>query len=331
MACERQDYPYDLKDIYVPQWATQFSVSPEPYKFMLSVGLTNRCNYACPFCYYHASQGSALTQDLPLAILEQVLNSCPPLQCVNFALEGEPLCHPQFWAAVDLAAQHAHSVALSTNASLLNKSLLSKLSAYTFSLITLSLAGSDKESYARFNCGGSFTRFMRNATDAVQTFGDVVCLHSVLMAQNLQAAERLPEVAAQIGVSTLSLACLREHPGARAQGITAASDEDLLRCLDKICESAQRLKLNVYFDGQLSKPSFKQWFAAHGLTLPTDLSCHLPWYFASLLSSGKLFPCCGDFQPQSAELSFDGIFNHPYLRMLRGHLQAGHVVEACVK
>lgn len=49
--------------------------------------------------------------------------------------------------------------------------------------------------------------------------------------------------------------------------------------------------------------------------------CKIPWEYTSILSNGYIFPCCGDFEPSPiSEYTFDGIFNHDYMTMIRGNI-----------
>lgn len=331
MSVAGREFPFTLSDIYVKDWESQYAVSPTKGSFLLGIGLTNRCNYRCPFCYYHGEGVEEKARDLSLEILEKVFQSCSRLSGVNFALEGEPLCYPHFMEAVELAAKYADRLMLCTNGSLLTEKLILKLAYFNFSLITLSINGGDEKSYACFNQGGSLKRFMRHASAATKTFGRAVVFHTVLFKENLETVKLLPYLAKEAGIKTLSLACLREHPAATHRGITRAAQPDLLKCVEEICDLAQIFGLSVFFDGSLNLPKIRTWLSERGITPPDQdrPTCTLPWYYTSLLSSGKLFPCCGDFEPSATELSFDGIFNHQYLRMLRGHMLNGNVPEAC--
>ena len=66
----------------------------------LQLHITNRCNLACRYCYYHSPSAPArMKQELSFARFRRMVADCLDLQ-VNAILlsgEGEPTVHPRFW------------------------------------------------------------------------------------------------------------------------------------------------------------------------------------------------------------------------------------------
>lgn len=147
---KRQNFQYDIDSIYSDELTNDYIVYPEKDKYILGIGLTSQCNFKCPFCYYHSNNIINNNQDIPLKILQTIFKNCNNLQCVNFALEGEPFCYPYFFQALDLAMYAAKSITISTNASLLTHKNLQKLSKYNISLLSLSIDAGDKKNMNLF-------------------------------------------------------------------------------------------------------------------------------------------------------------------------------------
>lgn len=62
-------------------------------------------------------------------------------------------------------------------------------------------------------------------------------------------------------------------------------------------------------------------------------SCFFPWNFTSILSDGRLFPCCGDINPVNMEkYNYDSIFNNEILLKLRKalHTEMPSVCKECL-
>ena len=60
--------------------------------------------------------------------------------------------------------------------------------------------------------------------------------------------------------------------------------------------------------------------------------CRLPWIMTSLLCNGKIFPCCGDFMPETPKEGnwFNKIYNDTNIIKLRQNLAAGKIPYACL-
>ena len=332
---QRRDYPFNLASIRDPEYVDRYAVTPEKNKYVLGIGLTSRCNFDCPICYYHDDfcKNSKET-DISLDKLKIIFANCAPLHCINFALEGEPFCYPHLFQALDYAMEASEFISISTNGSLLTKDKLYHLSKYKFSLFSLSINAADSVNYSYFHKGGHLLYFLRNAGNAVENLGSAVIFNTVICQQNLHSLLDLPRLAAMVGISTISLMQLRTHRALLSKGITPAKSNDLLLCLESMLNRAEYYGITLYFDHSFTNKDVISWLAKKSfgsiLIEPARKKCIIPWCYTSILSSGKIFPCCGDFQPVKINsYTFDGIFNHDYLRMLRGHIAEGKNVKAC--
>lgn len=330
----RQNYPFDISSLYADEFEEQYTIPKEKGKYILGIGLTSRCNYRCPICYYH-NDASQINQDrdISLDVLRTVFKNCGSLQCINFALEGEPFCYPYLFQALDSAMEAAEAITISTNASLLTYQKLQALSEYNISVFSLSIDAADEEGYARFRHGGQLATFISNAGMAADFLGDAVIFNAVLFQQNLHSVLELPKLAALTGVSTIALMPLRPHPGSRSNGISTANFEDLKQCLAEMIEKAVQYNIALSFDGFSGDKKIMDWLAQHSPNMVKGAlpkQCIIPWHYTSILSSGELFPCCGDFKPAKiSTYDFDGIYNHPYLRLLRACISQNRPIPAC--
>lgn len=345
----RTRFPWALADLRA-QWDSlsvagdgaleEARVVPRPSCFSLGVGLTDRCNLDCPMCWWHAPDGPERRKaaDLPLERLERILRAVGPLRQVIFAAEGEPLLHPRFFEAAELAQEHAEAISLATNGIPLSRESVARLAEMRVAALVLSCDAADAEGYARFRRGGDFSVFRGNAALLAKAFGERVILHAVICAQNARSLAALPALADDLGIASIGLAGIRMHPRAAAEGLSPASPEDLPACLEAMGEEADRCGIRLILDERLADAGTMGRIARmlpHPHVVPPPAapgSCLQPWSFATVTAGGELLPCCGDIAPEPIlSDDFDGVFNHESLVLLRALLQSGCVPPACAR
>lgn len=303
--------------------------------YALGLGLTSRCGFACPMCYYGARRPARPTE-LSLPFLRDLFARLPKMALLNLSMDGEPFCHPDVFGALDLAAEHSLGISMTSNGSLLDGETARRLGDYPVVSFFLSVDTADPELYARLRKGGSLKTFVRHAGLLADALGSRVLFNAVVSAQSLAGLPDLPALAAETGVKTVSLMQLRENPWGLAHGLRRASEEDLLACLPQLAAGAERHGVRLLFDRYFGSARIMRFLSscrsAAVQIAPGDDNrpCRMPWTYASLLSDRTLFPCCGDFpSARLDDFSFDGIFNHPVLLGLRKALAAGRPPAPC--
>ena len=318
-------YPFDLE--YVQKLGEGLPPVKVPCvadRYILGIGLSSRCNFRCPICYYHGPDGEVCGQDMELALLAKILKSLPRLARIIIGLEGEPLLHTQFFKAVPIMAGHANQLVLITNGSLLNKDYSKFLLQFPLSHILLSIDAADEKNYARFRKGGSLDQFRKNVEVAL-ALGHKAILHATVFRENLGSLLELPALAHKLGLDCISLQQLRDHPGATLRGVHPVAQQELedwfARMVVKAREYKIRLMLDRFFGGPAFYEQVRALFTSENLLLVEEMpQAHCPHaeYFAGIMADGRLFPCAGDYAPAPMRTySFDTIFNHPYLQVLR--------------
>ncbi len=321
------NFPHDFNYIKNLVTSTElFSVQRKDHVFSLGIGLSSRCNFRCPMCYYHTDLGNmSKAVDMPLKLLSSIIEHMPILANVIIGLEGEPFCYPHIFQALDIIATKADTISLVSNASLLTKSVCDSLKPYPISLFALSIDADNDVLYEKFRLGGKLDIFKKHGAYLAQCLGDVVRLHTVIFTENIEGVAMMPKFATEMGIKSISFQQFRPHKAAVQRGISAPSSPNLMSCLEKIINNALKFGVTIYFDGFFGENSIMQQLFAIAEKNPlikvqqyTENQCPYLTNFTSILSDGRLFPCCGDFRPATiSEYSFDGIFNHSYLQKLR--------------
>lgn len=300
-------------------------VERKEHHYSLGIGLSSRCNFRCPMCYYHGDGNAPGHSDMPLPALKALLAPLPRLASILIGLEGEPFCHPQFFDALDIMAANTDSLSIVSNGSLINHEICKRLSDYPIGSFALSIDAGDEANYRRFRKGGELRTFKKNGATLAEQLGNVVCLHAVIFAENLDSLPLLPDVAAEMGIRWISLQLFHPTAGALHRNVHPAEKEKMKEGIKRIIDSAEKRNIILLFDHKFSEKEIIDYLTNISkkckyikIENKKSLSCQQILNFTSILSSGKIFPCCGDFSPSSIySISFDGIFNHEYLQRLR--------------
>ena len=85
----------------------QISLGPEDYiyklpenkrsELSLGLGLTDQCNLQCPMCYYRENKKKITSSSISIPKLKTILSNLGPVGSIVIGLEGEPLCHKNFF------------------------------------------------------------------------------------------------------------------------------------------------------------------------------------------------------------------------------------------
>jgi radical SAM protein with 4Fe4S-binding SPASM domain len=132
----------------------------------ISFKLTNRCDLRCSHCYqwgdngYHRSLPRAdVTQDLPLALIADVLEATRAIRSNVFLWGGEPLVYRHWAGLVDLLAGDERWTSLCTNGTLITQRLESLCRISRQLELSISIDGFQREHDA-LRGEGAFDRTM---------------------------------------------------------------------------------------------------------------------------------------------------------------------------
>ena len=303
----------------------------------LGLGITDDCNLKCPFCYYRQDGSPGKHAAMTPEFLERLLAGLGRVGVIMVGLEGEPLCHPDFGTMMEICSRHADSTVLITNGLLLSPDKVRVLNELRVSAVILSCDAVTPETYARLRPGGSLERFSENAKYLAAMCHARISVHSVVSDINWPELRAMPGFARSLGISRLSMTQLRNNEWSRLNGIRRASPAVIREFTAAVCREAEKCGTVIAFDYLYTPPGDRDWMretVADFRSAEADLSpaCAAPWTGVSVLSDGRVFPCCGDIEPVMPEsLTFDGIFNCKALLKLRHMLSGQEVPEVCRK
>lgn len=285
------------------------------YPLMIGLGITNRCNLDCPFCFYHdvASNRDA-HEDMSIKFIEDLFASLGKLFLVNMALQGEPFLHPEITDILKIVSLSANKIVVCTNGLLISEKHCLALEKLSGLKLILSVDATDAATYSLMRKGGSFKLFQQNAIKMRECLGENIELAAVVCRNNLESLKKLPEFAKSLGIKKVNLSPLCETGFTKYNKIYPASKPSLAELLIQIDISSKEHGCSIQFaDPAVYKKE-----------------CTMPFFYTSILTDGSIFPCCGDFEPEKIlKYDFNGIFNHPYLTSIRENLARGRRMIAC--
>jgi MoaA/NifB/PqqE/SkfB family radical SAM enzyme len=251
----KQFYEYNHK-------RTKLSTLPQ----ICEIEATINCNLRCRFCARETFQKYRHYGVMPLEKFRFIVETYrDQLITPSLSLDGEATLHPELPEMVRLVkANGAHSVSITTNATLLNEGLFMKLVDAGLDGIEVSFEGVDKETYEYIRVGANF--------DATK--------HNILRMCELKTKEHLPvDISINIVDSKLTHDKLPEFLEYWTN-IEGLSRVDVTKIIDWV--------------GALDPQIFKEFLLPETYNHPFSkfAVCPMAWFTVGINCNGGVVPCC---------------------------------------
>jgi MoaA/NifB/PqqE/SkfB family radical SAM enzyme len=301
--------------------------------------LTERCNSRCVSCDYWR-HGRV---DMNLDAVKRLLPSLERLGTQVVLLSGgEPLLNPEWSAIAGLLRDAGLKLWLLTSGLSLAKH--ARRATELFDAITVSLDGTDRETYAAIRGLDAFDKVCDGIRAAAMR-GIAPSLRVTVQRANFRQLPRFVSVAKELGarqVSFLAVDVANPHAFARTEGFS--SDLALLPAelpeLDDLLGAMEREIAADFSSGFIAENPRKlrriwEYFAAiQGLGAYPPVRCNAPEFSAVIGATGRVQPCFFISGPAEATLrggtAFDDLsraLNDERMRALRGLIRAGARAE----
>jgi MoaA/NifB/PqqE/SkfB family radical SAM enzyme len=187
------------------------------------IELTNRCNLRCHHCF---EERHAATGELPLAIIEQVLQEGNGCGIDHLAFTGgEPTLHRQFAEIVERVCQAAYTYSLVSNGMTFPQiAPLLWRSQPWFKGVTFSLDGACEATHDRLRGHGSFRGVMR-ATSVCVMKDLPFTLNMVLTSHNRHEVAEMVDLAGRLGGAGVRFGWLMPTPETALHGLDLPPQE----------------------------------------------------------------------------------------------------------
>ena len=307
---------------------------------LVTLYLTERCNSRCVTCDYWR-HGRA---DMNLEAVRRLLPSLGRLGTkVALLSGGEPLLNPE-WPSIAGALRDAGlKVWLLTSGLSLAKH--ARRAAEVFDAITVSLDGTDRETYQAIRGLDAFDNVCEGIR-AAACHGVAPGVRVTVQRANFRQLAAFVSLAKDLGarqVSFLAVDVANPHAFGRTEGfandLALGVDElpvldELLRTLESECAAEFRSGFIAENPAKLRR--ILQYFTAiHGKAAYPVVRCNAPEFSAVVGATGRVQPCFFISGPIEAVVSGDGTaldgfsraLNGERMRELRGSIRAGARAE----
>lgn len=138
-------------------------VRPGSYPNRLYVESTNQCNLKCIMCPNGLGLMERPKGFMDIDLFKSIIDEMSPhVEASTVHIWGEPLLHPQILGMIDYAASHGIEPEMSTNATLLDKTMAKEILKTGLREIYLCLDGAKKETYEKIRRQGSYETIKTN-------------------------------------------------------------------------------------------------------------------------------------------------------------------------
>ncbi len=195
----------------------------------LYVEITTRCNLDCAMCVRRAWQEPI--GEMPLAVFAELMEQvrylpAPPV--IHLSGYGEPTCHPDFLEIVALAKATGARVEMTSNGTLLTRSLIAALIDLDLDRLVVSIDSTEAANYADIRVNASYSQVLANLLELkrqrISRHGrhgnPQLAIAFVAMQRNVADLARLPMLATRLGAWEVLVSNVVPH--------TAEMEEDIL-------------------------------------------------------------------------------------------------------
>jgi len=172
---------------------------------VIAFEVTNRCNLKCVMCP-HGIGAIEAPKDADMSLLEILWPGMAQAEYVHLNGVGEPMMSKPFWEVIDrLKGRKRPRIEFNTNGLLLTQENVDRLRGAPVSIILVSLDAATPETYLDIR-GGNFRTALAGIERLVAPSKRKinVAMTFVLMKRNIHEASAFVELAARLGVKTVS-------------------------------------------------------------------------------------------------------------------------------
>jgi Fe-coproporphyrin III synthase len=301
---------------------------------LVTLYLTDRCNSRCVTCDYWRHG----RDDMDLAAVTRLLPSFAQLRTEVVLLSGgEPLLNPEWAPIAELLRANGQKVWLLTSGLALAKH--ARRAAERFDAITVSLDGTDSETYAAIRGLDAFDKVCQGIRAAAGN-GVPLGIRVTLQRANFRQLPAFCDLAKRLGsceVSFLAVDVANPHAFGRTDDFTAdlALGPEDLPVFDQLLRSLEQSHAEDFRSGFIAESPQKlrrilQYFAAiHGHGPYPPVRCNAPQFSAVIGAKGHVQPCFFISGPPDAQIREDlpSVLNGGGMPALREEIRGGTRAE----
>jgi MoaA/NifB/PqqE/SkfB family radical SAM enzyme len=313
----------------------------------LQVAVTSHCNASCAYCPHTVYRRHWRSGHLSPSTFQRLVPDLKRVNLVYLQGWGEPFLNPDFFTFVSLAKQAGCRVGATTNATLLNESLITRIVESDMDVLAFSLAGIGALHDA-WRQGTNFQQVLeaiRSLQACKRRLGKLtphVHIAYMLLRSGLPDLERLPMALQGLGIgqvviSTLDLVAAPELAKESLAAISEPEGAEITRRLEELAAAGARSDLPIYYPHR-SSPGRRPECPENVLRVAVvstegDVSpcvyTNLPASASDYYVKGKPHQIQSLFFGNLHDLSFQEIWRLPDYVKFRRSWQRGDLADAC--
>lgn len=271
----------------------------------LVIHITDRCNFNCLYCYYHAPERKRKDKkDMDFNFFKKVVDEAGKLGIgvVSLSASGEPTLHPRIGDMIDYAKSKGMKLLMTTNGSF-NKGMLKHILKIDTLIVSLSSVSEDRFKELQQDKYLGFHNVMENLLtiskikNSKKISRPFVQMNYIINKMNYKDIEKIFELAKRLKIDMMNFRLMVPTEwnerlalsGQESLGLAAAINDmtgrgvvtGLPNNLDDIREIASDLEFQK--TGHVYRNSTNKF---------RPKACYSGWYYMSIDINGDVIPCC---------------------------------------
>lgn len=294
---------------------------------LVTLYLTERCNSRCVTCDYWQHGRLDIDAHTVRRLLPRFLELGTRLVVLS---GGEPLLHPEWASMAQLLKAHGVAVWLLTSGLSLAKH--ARRAAEVFDAITVSLDGTDRETYAAIRGLDAFDKVCEGVRAVSRSVP--VSLRVTLQRRNYRQLPAFVDLARELGARQVSYLAVDignaqafGRSGEAVADLSLGADDlpDFGRLIDSLeCSHAEAFRSGFIAESPAKLRRIAQYFGAiRGHDPYPPVRCNAPEFSAVVDSKGRVQPCFFIAGPPGNEADLLAQLEAEPMKSLRREIRAG--------
>ncbi|MDP4108990.1 MAG: radical SAM protein [Bacillota bacterium] len=173
---------------------------------VMTIALTNRCNFECIYCFKSSGRGYKCTDELGTEEWIDVIRQAKELDILKCNVTGgEPILHPGFFEIIERLTEADIFPYISTNGSLITRAYASRLSGLGIGIMQISLDAPCADIHHKMSRSADTFDKVIDGIRYLREANVIVRVKSVITPLNYKETGRLIDLCASLGVSSITL------------------------------------------------------------------------------------------------------------------------------
>jgi radical SAM protein with 4Fe4S-binding SPASM domain len=276
---------------------------PIPPPFMVSYGITRKCNLKCKHCYSDSTDQAApdeLSTEEALRLMDDLSEWGIGLLIID---GGEPLCREDLLDILKYASSKGIRTTIGSNATLIDEGMAKKLLEAGVLAVAISVDGADAETHDSFRgLSGAFEQTFKGI-EACRNAGLPFQFNMVIRKDTLPQLEAMLRLAVDSGANAAELFDLVAAGRAKKEcAVQVLNNEERRRVMEWLAQSQEECPIIIRVPGCPMYPILLKEKHIQPRHFPAEMLRRVPYYsrgcaagmpmgYVMIQSNGEVNPC----------------------------------------